>query len=74
MLFHVDDPMLTHTGSSIVTKFIKMMDKVCGNKDPLVVTRGKINEFLGMSINLGLKMGVGITQYDFIKKDAPRTA
>ena len=49
--------MLARVGSSIVTKCIKMLDKVHGTKHPLVVTRRKMNERLGMTLNFGLNMG-----------------
>ena len=41
ILFHADNLLLTHIGSSIIAKCIKMLDKVYGAKDLLVVTREK---------------------------------
>ena len=52
----------------ITTKYIKLLDRIYESKDPLTVTRRKIYEYLGMTIDFSLKAGVAITQYDFIKK------
>ena len=41
---------------------------MCGNKDPLSITRGKLYECLGMMIDFGVKRGVSISQCDFEKK------
>ena len=65
ILFH--DLILTRMESNAVTKHINVLDKVHGTKDPIVVTRVKTHECLGMTFNFGLKMGVVIIQYDFIK-------
>jgi len=67
-LFHIDDLMLAHLQPQIVTEHIKKLDGVYGNQDPLTITRGKIHEYLGITVDFSLKRGVGFSQYDFIKK------
>ena len=67
-LFHVDNLMAAHMHPGVVTEHIKLLDGVYGTKDPLTVTRGKIHEFLGITIDFSLQRGVAFSQYDFIKK------
>ena len=41
MISNVDNLMMVQLGRNKVIKLIKMLDKVCGAKDLLVITRGK---------------------------------
>jgi len=68
IIFHVDDLMLAHVMPVVVTEHIKLLDGVYGTNDPLTVTRGKVHEFVGMTIDFSLKQGVAFSQYDYIKK------
>ena len=68
IIFHIDDLILAHSKPMITTKYIKLLDGIYGSKDPLTVTRGRIHEYLGMTIDFSMKVGVAITQYDFVKK------
>ena len=68
IIFHIDNLLLVYVDPSIITKYIKLLDRVLGSKDPLTIIRGKIYEYLGMKINFSLEVGCSITQYDFIKK------
>ena len=44
------------------------MDRACGKDDPLKVTRGKLHEHLGMSLDFRTKGRVIFTQCDSMKK------
>ena len=68
VLFHIDDLMMSYVSSKVVSKYIKLLEGEYGTKDPLTVTRGKRHEYLGITIDFGLALGVSFTQYDFIKK------
>ena len=68
LLFHIDDVMLTHVLHNAVKECIKRLDDVCGKNDPLTVTRGKIHENLGMTIDFRIKGQVAFSQHDAIKK------
>ena len=68
VIFHTDNLMMAHLHSNIVTDHVKLLDESCGSQDPLTVTHVKIHEYLGMTIDFSLKMGVSFHQYDFIKK------
>ena len=60
--------MIAHLSPAIVTDHIKLLDGEYGSNDPLTVTRGKIHEFIGMTIDFSLKRGVAFSQYDYVKK------
>ena len=68
LLFPVDDVMLSHVMANVVSDHMKLLDEVCGKNDPLTVTRGKIHECLGMTIDFRTKGRVAFSQHDAIKK------
>ena len=68
VIFHIDDLMMAHLHSSVVTEHVKLLDEVYGSQDPLTVSRGKIHVRLGMTIYFSLKVGASFYQYDFISK------
>ena len=67
-MFHIDDLMMSHESSTIVTKHVKLLDATHEVNNPLTVARGKPHEFLGMTIDFSLKRSVAVTQNDFVKK------
>ena len=68
LLFHIDDVLLTHELANVVSEHIKLLDEVYGQKDLLTMTRGKVHEYLGMTIDFRQEGSVAFTQYDAIKK------
>ena len=60
--------MLAHIMPHLFIHLIKLLDSVYGSQDPLTITRGKVYEFLEITINFSLRRGVAFSQYDFIKK------
>ena len=68
VIFYTDKMIMAHGQIIVIVEHVKRLDKVHGAKDPLVVVRGKVNEYLGMNVDFTLKKGVAITQNDFIEK------
>ena len=68
ILFHINNLMLIYLSSIMVTEYIKLLDKVYRTKDLLVIIREKVYEYLRIIIDFSLKVGVGFSQYNFIKK------
>jgi len=68
ILFHIDDLLISHRHPEVVMLFIKKLEKECGVKDPLTVTRGKLHEYLGMTVDFSATGICKMTQYDCIKK------
>ena len=68
LLFRIDDVMITHEMSSIVSDQIKLLDEVHGKNGPLTVTHGKIHAHFGMTIDFRNTGSVAFSQCDAIKK------
>ena len=56
ILFHIDDLMLGHLCPNIVTFYIQKLQKEYGSLANLTVTRGRLHEFLGMTIDFRVKL------------------
>jgi hypothetical protein len=68
IVFHIDDLMLSHMNPNIVTLYIRKLQKEYGSLENLTVTRGRVHEYLGMTIDFRVKGEVRFSQYDFVKK------
>ena len=68
IIFHIDDLMMSHKNPNIVTLYIRKLEKEYAKRDSLTVMRGKVHEYLGMTIDFRIKLQVAFTQYDNIKK------
>ena len=61
-MFHIDDVLMDHLDSMIVTKHVNEMHEKHGANDPLTVVRRKAHECLGVTIDCSLKLGSDISQ------------
>ena len=68
ILFHIDDILLSHMCANITTLYINKLQKEYGKMDALTVTRGKVHEYLGMTVDWRIAGLVNFSQYDGIKK------
>jgi hypothetical protein len=68
ILWHVDDLKISHVDPGVVTDIIKLIDNVFGKEAPLTVTRGKVHDYLGMTLDYGEKGKVKIKMLDSITK------
>ena len=68
LLFHTYNVMITHGMANVVSDQIKLLDGFHGKNYPLTVTRGKIHECLGMTIDFRNKWIIAFLQHDAIKK------
>ena len=59
---------MSHLNPNIVTLYIKKLEKEYGSLANLTVTRGKVHEYLGMTIDFRVKLEARFSQYDFLKK------
>jgi hypothetical protein len=66
VLWHVDDLKISHKNPDVVTSVIRQLDAEFGQKSPLTVTRGKIHEYLGMTIDYSVVGKVQISMKDYI--------
>ena len=74
MAWHVDDLKVSHEKESALDDFIEMMEKEFGQDAPLSVSRGLIQEYLGMTLDFSVLGQVTINMSDYVKtmlNDAP---
>ena len=55
VVFHIDNLILAYMKPAINAKFIKILDRIYRSKDPLMVTRSKIHEYLRITINFSVR-------------------
>ena len=51
IVWHVDDLKISHVDADTVTSTIKLIDDEFGNEAPITVTRGKVHDYLGMTLD-----------------------
>ena len=66
ILWHVDNLKISHEGLAVVTDIIQQLNDKYGQRTPLISTRGKIHEYLGMTIDSTDTGKVRITIYDYV--------
>jgi hypothetical protein len=65
--WHVDDSKVSHAKSSVVDQFIANMGGKFGKETPLNKSRGKVHNYLGMTLNFSKPGEVTVTMIDYIK-------
>ena len=69
VVFHVDDLKISCKDPSEVTDVIKKLESIYATIDPMTIKRGKIHQYLGMTLDFKKQPGsVWITMYDYIRK------
>jgi hypothetical protein len=67
VLWHVDDIKVSHVDASVVSTVLELFKAAYGKEAPLTITRGKVHEYLGMTIDYSIKDKVQITMIPYIK-------
>jgi Reverse transcriptase (RNA-dependent DNA polymerase) len=69
ILWHVDDLKISHVEAEVVTEIISKIEAIFGSLDaPVTKTRGKVHDYLGMTIDFSKNGAVEFTMIDYIKK------
>ena len=68
ILWHVDDLKISHFDSKVVDSVLRKLGERYGKDAPLLTTRGKVNEYIGMTLDLSSKGEVMIKMYDYEDK------
>jgi Reverse transcriptase (RNA-dependent DNA polymerase) len=74
VLWHVDDLKISHVDPNVVTSVIKQLEAEFGKEAPLTIMRGKVHDYLGMTLDYSLDDKVQIKMFDYIDnmvKDLP---
>lgn len=66
VVWHVDDIKISHMEEKVVDSVLNDLDKQYGKEAPLVVTRGKIHEYLGMTLDYSIPGTCRIGMYDYV--------
>ena len=67
VLWHVDDLKISHVDDEVVTEVIDLLERQFGKEAPLTKTRGKVHEYLGMTIDYSVPGKVKFSMIDYIK-------
>ena len=51
VVWHVDDLKISHVQTKVVDEFIEMTEEDFGKEEPLSQSRGKVHEYLGMTLD-----------------------
>jgi hypothetical protein len=68
VLWHVDDLKISHVDPDVVSDIIAKLNGRYGKEEPMTVTRGKVHEYLGMTINYSIPGKVQFTMNQYIKE------
>ena len=68
IVWHIDDLKISHIDSTAVDQVIGLLSEEFGQEGPLTVTRGKVHDYLGMTLDFSIPQKVQIQMYDFIDK------
>ncbi|GAX11354.1 hypothetical protein FisN_22Lu047 [Fistulifera solaris] len=67
ILWHVDDIKISHVSPEVVTDVIAKLNAEFGKEEPLSVSRGKVHEYLGMTINYEDEGKVTICMTEYVQ-------
>ena len=64
--WHVDDLKISHQDSRVVDDILHQLDECYGKESPLVVTRGGVHEYLGMTMDFSMTGKVILSMPEYI--------
>ena len=68
IMFHIDNLVMTHKLLHIVTLSIKKLKQQYVTREPLTVTKGLVQDYLGMTFDLRVTGQLSLSQYNRLKK------
>eukprot|EP00978_Attheya_sp_CCMP212_P042400 scaffold257852_cov32-Attheya_sp.AAC.1 len=67
IIWHVDDLKISHVDPKVNTQVISLINDEFGQEAPLTVTRGKIHEYLGMTLDFSSPGKVRVIMKDYVQ-------
>ena len=67
IVWHVDDLKISHVSADTVTDVIKTIDDEFGKEAPITVHRGKVHDYLGMTLDFNTKGKAKIKMIDYLE-------
>ena len=68
IVWHVDDLKISHVSKDVVEGIIARLNKKFGKESPLTTNRGRVLEYLGMTLDYSQKGKVKISMYEYVRK------
>jgi hypothetical protein len=68
VLWHVNDLNISHVNDEVNTDIIKKFNDEFGKESPITITRGKVHDYLGMTLDYSEKGKVKIKMLDYVDK------
>ena len=68
ILWHVDDLKISHVDPKVVDKLLKDINGRFGKEAPISISRGKVHEYLGMTLDYATPGKVKIIMTDYVEK------
>ena len=67
ILWHVDDLKISHISKDVVSEIINLLEKEFGKEAPLTLNRGKVHQYLGMTIDFSTPGKVIFSMFDYVQ-------
>ncbi len=67
ILWHVDDLKISHEDYDVVTDIIEKLSKTYGKLDPITINRGKVHDYLGMTLDYNKEGKCVVKMVDYVK-------
>jgi len=68
IIWQVDDLKISHVDKNVVEDVLKLLNDKFGKESPVTTTRGKVLEYLGMTLDYTTKGKVKISTYKYLDK------
>ena len=68
IVWHVDDLKISHVDESVVEKVLDMLNERYGKETPITINRGKVHDYLGMTLDYSEAGRVKIRMDDYIER------
>jgi hypothetical protein len=66
VVWHVDDLKISHVETKVVDEFIEQMENEFGKEEPLSQSRGKVHEYLGMTLDFSSPGEIQVKMLDYV--------
>jgi hypothetical protein len=67
ILWHVDDLKLSHVKQEVLENIAEKINDKYGQQTPIVIHRGKVHDYLGMTINFSEEGKVKFMMFDYVE-------
>ena len=66
--WHVDDLKISHVDSKVVDSVLEQLNERYGRISPLTVTRGKVHDYVGMTLDFSQSGEVRFSMFDYLEE------